>query len=110
MRPDVGSAGAGVARHAENRAYGVVLETCREYVGGAVAECVGNEDDRTMILLTDEVRVLLRFDRKSLREVSARLEGLLHGRQPVSQEVVAPSEAQRKRCIDEVQALGHDLL
>ena len=55
MIPDVGAAGAGVVVHAEDRAEPVILEAGGEDVGGAVAERVGDEDDRALIDLADVV-------------------------------------------------------
>ncbi len=50
MSPDVGAAGAGIGGNAENVANAMVLETSRQDVRRAIATCVGDKNDRPVVL------------------------------------------------------------
>jgi hypothetical protein len=77
LGPHVGPAGAGVVVHSEDGADLVVLEPGREDVGCRITASVGDEHDRTLILLTDVVSALLWGDRHGCRERGPGLGGLV---------------------------------
>ena len=56
--PDVCPAGSCARIAAEDRADVVILKPGREHVGRAVAEGVGDEDDRPLVYLLDVIALL----------------------------------------------------
>ena len=67
MRPDVRSARAGVAAGGDDGSNIVVLKPGSEYVSGAIAQRVRDEDHGAMVYLPNIITVGIRRDRETQR-------------------------------------------
>ena len=108
MIPHVGAAGAGVVVDAQDGAHLVILKAGGEDVRRAVAERIGDEDDRALVDLTDVVALRGIGQRKALREAGARGDGHLQRLVPLLQPRFRRGHLQRERRRREMEWLGRD--
>jgi hypothetical protein len=83
--PDVRAPGTGVGSDAEDGSDLMILKTGGKDVGRAIAEWVGDQQDRSMILLPDIVTVLDRSDGKSQGKTGSGHDGLFDRGDPLLQ-------------------------